>query len=238
MRRVGGILVLTLLASACGGDRSTEVFVGSASSFAQVMVSAQDSYSGDELKATFPGSQTLVLQLQDDAPFDVVITADLRTMQSIVDGGKTASSPALLARNRLVIAVESGNPLEIVSLSDLARPDVKVVLAGPEVPLGAYSEQVLQAAQVEVEPVSLAASALEVARLLELGEADAGLLYQTDLNVYELDSVSVPESLNVVTEYFIATVAGAPNPEGADRFVEFLLGPPGRGLLDSLGFLT
>ncbi len=238
MRRVSGILVLILLVSACGGDRSTDVLVGSASSFAQVMASAQGSYSAHELKATFPGSQTLVLQLQDDAPFDVVITADLRTMEAIVADGKTASSPELLARNELVLAVESGNPLEIASVSDLARPDVKVVLAAPEVPLGAYSEQVLQAAQVEVEPVSLATSALEVARLLDLGEADAGLLYQTDLNVHELDGVPVAADLNVVTEYFIATVAGAPNPEGGERFVEYLLGPRGRALLDSLGFLT
>ena len=236
MRGASGAVALLLVASACGGSRSDEVFVGSASSFAHAIVSAREAYDEHELNVLVVGSQQLVSQLRDDAPIDVVVTADLPTMELIVADGNTSSAPSLLARNSLVIAVERDNPLGISSLSDLAMPDIALVLAGPGVPLGSYSGQVLRAAGVEVEPVSLTTNASAVAGLIRSGEADAGLVYETDLDPRRLTGVSIPTQLNVVAEYYIAPIAGAPNPEGAQLFIEFLLGPEGQELLGRLGF--
>ena len=238
MRRAAGILALVLLASSCATERSGEVFVGSASSFAHVIVSARDAYDEYRLKVLVVGSQTLVTQVLDDAPLDIVITADLSTMDSIVAAGKTAAKPRLLAGNRLAIGVERGNPLGISSLSDLARSDIKVVLAAPEVPLGAYSAHVLAAAELAVSPVSFTTNANAVAGLISSGEADAGLIYQTDLDVWRLDGVPLAAELNIVAEYYVAPIAGAPNPEGAAGFIEFLLEARGRALLADLGFST
>ena len=157
-------------------------------------------------------------------------------MQPLVAAGKTAENPTLLARNRLVIAVDEGNPLGISSLADPARPDVKLVLAGPEVPLGSYSAAVLERAGVDVRPVSFTDNAVAVSGLISIGEADAGLVYQTDLGFWNIDGVALPDQANVLAEYYIAPLTEAPNLDGARRFVEFLLSDEGRSLLEGLGF--
>lgn len=236
MRRVAAILTVLLLVSACGRPRSSEVFVGSASSFAHAITSARDAYDAHILKVLVVGSQSLAGQVLDDAPIDVVVTADLRTMEPIVQAGKAAADPVLLAHNRLVIAVGRGNPLGITSLADLARPGLKLVLAGPEVPLGAYSAAVLQNAGVEVRPVTLTGNANAVSGLVSSGEADAGLIYETDVPVWRLDGVTLPDEVNISTDYYIAPLVEAPNPEGARQFVDFLLSPTGQALLSELGF--
>ncbi len=230
------VLALLLGVSACGRPRSSEIFVGSASSFARVINAAQSAYGLHDLAVVVAGSQTLVRQVLDDAPIDVIVTADRRTIELLVEAGKTAADPVLVASNRLVIAVAPDNPLEISSLADLTRPDVKLILAGPEVPLGAYSADVMAAAGLDARPVSLTDNATAVAAILASGEADAGLIYQTDLTVWELLGIGLPGDVGGHTEYYVAPLAGAPNPEGARQFVDFLLSDDGRNLLGDLGF--
>lgn len=236
MARAIGILTLVLAAGACGGSRSSEVFVGSASSFAQVLEATQDSYGQYELKVLVGGSQLLVTQVLEGAPMDVIVTADWPAMEALVAADKVAAPPTLLGHNALVIAVERGNPLAIGSVRDLARPDVKLVLAAAEVPLGRYSAQVLDAAGVETRPVSLAGSATAVAGLLASGEADAGIVYETDAEVWGLTGIPLPPEIDVIAEYYVAPITGAPNPEGGTALIEFLLSSNGRALLARLGF--
>ncbi len=236
MKRTLVAVTLLLLASACGRPRSSEVFVGSASSFARAVVAARASYNEHDLEVLVAGSHTLATQVLDDAPIDVIVTADLRTIEPLVAAGKTAADPVLVARNQLVIAVARDNPLEILSLADLARPDVKVVLAGPEVPLGAYAAEVLESTGVDVRPVSLTDNATAVAAIVASGEADAGLVYRTDLPVWELTGIGLPEEVDIQTGYYVAPLTEAPNPTGARQFVDFLLSKDGRNLLSDLGF--
>ncbi len=236
MKRATVVVALLLLVSACGRPRSSEVFVGSASSFARAVHSARDLYLQHKLKVLVAGSHTLATHVLDDAPIDVIVTADHRTIEPLIAAGKTAADPVLIARNQVVIAVADENPLEIRSLADLARSDVKVVLADPEVPLGAYSAEVLGSAGVDVRPVSLTDNATAVAAIVSSGEADVGLVYQTDLTVWELTGISLPLEVGIQTEYYAAPLTEAPNPGGARQFVDFLLSDEGRSLLRELGF--
>ena len=236
MRRLLLVLVLASTAVACGQPRSTEVFVGSASSFAHAVTSIGDIYDDYDVSTLLAGSQTLVTQVLDDAPIDVIITADRSTMERLVQAGKTAAPPALVARNRLAIGVERGNPHDIRGLGDLAQPELKLVLASREVPLGAYSEALLRSAGVTVVPVSLTNNANAVAGLISGGEADAGLVYATDADVWRIDTVAIPEEENVPTEYYVAPLVDAPNPNGASDFTAFLLSSAGQDVLRALGY--
>ena len=103
-------------------------------------------------------------------------------------------------------------------------------------PLGRYSAQVLDAAGVETRPVSLAGSATAVAGLLASGEADASIVYETDAEVWGLTGIPLPVEIDVIAEYYVAPITGAPNPEGGTALIEFLLSSNGRALLARLGF--
>jgi molybdate transport system substrate-binding protein len=220
-RLLAGLLVL---AAACGpGARGVTV-----------LAAASLSEAFEELGGatfSFAGSQQLVAQVEAGAPVDVVATADPAAMDRLVRGG-LVEPPQDFARNRLAIAVELGNPRRIAGLADLGRHGLRVVLADPSVPAGRYARQALDRTGVVVRPVSLELDVKAVARRVAAGEADAGVVYVTDVDAGA--RVDIPEAENVVATYPVAVVRGAGEP--ARGFVARLLGPEGRDALAAHGF--
>lgn len=177
---------------------------------------------------SFAGSQALVAQIKQGAPADVLATADLASMSA---SGLT--NPQVFARNSLAILARPGNPDHISTLADLARPGLRVVLAGPTVPVGKAARKALAAAGVSVKPVSLEQDVKGVVTKVSLGEADAGIAYVTDLRAAagSVEGTPLPGISNS------CPIAVVKKRSGADDFVSFVLGRKGQAILASYGFL-
>jgi molybdate transport system substrate-binding protein len=248
-----GLLLLVVLAGAlaalagCGASAAGR----SAPPRAELRVFAASSLSGaftrlgDQFMAAHPqvsvvcnftGSQALVAQLQQGAPADVLACADTTTMASVSD---LVGAPEEFARNTLAIIVPAGNPKAVRSLADLARADVKVVLAAPEVPAGRYAAEILKKARVPVRPVSLEEAAKGVVTKVTLNEADAGIVYVTDVAAAgsAVEGVAIPGAENVTAVYPIASVRTTSQQGLARQFVDLVLSPAGRRTLRAYGFL-
>lgn len=186
---------------------------------------------------SFGASSTLVQQVNAGAPADVLATADGLTMRGAVKAG-SVSDPTVFAHNRLTIVVGKGNPKGVRALADLARPGMIVVLCALEVPCGSFASEVLDKAAVKVSPRSLEANVKAVVSKVTLGEADAGIVYTTDVQAAgaSVEGVAIPDDQNVVAAYPIAPVKRAPDPTLARAFVDFVLGPDGQDALRSAGF--
>lgn len=227
MRRLGAVVAgVLLLAPACGAGTSGVTVAAAAS-----LTGAFEALGGATF--SFAGSQQLVAQVEAGAPVDVVATADPQAMDRLVREG-LVDPPATFARNRLAIAVPPENPARIAGLADLGRGGVKVVLADPAVPAGRYARQMLDRAGVVVQPVSLELDVKAVARTVAAGEADAGIVYATD--VAGAGRVDIPDAANVVATYPVAVVRATGDRAGAQAFVDRLLGPAGRAALAGQGF--
>lgn len=188
----------------------------------------------------FAGSQQLVAQLEQGAPADVLATADTTTMQSAVAAGVVAGTLRAFARNTLQIVVVPGNPRGIRGLQDLARSDIKVVLAAPAVPAGRLAAQALAAAGVTVTPVSQEQDVKGVLGKVALGEADAGIVYRTDVRAAggSVTGVDIPDAQNQVTTYLTALTSRASNPAVARQFIDYLTSPQAAVLLSGRGFIA
>lgn len=240
------VLLLALAVTACGSDTDKaadqphELSVFAASSltdaFTQLGTDFTAAHPGVKVAFDFASSNDLVTQLQQGAPADVLATADTASMD---DARSLVGTPQSFAGNKLIIAVEPGNPQHITGLVDLARKDLKVVLAAPEVPAGKYAQQALDKAGVTVTPVSLEVSVKGVVTKVSLGEADAGIVYVTDVDAAKgkIDGVAIPDDLNVVAGYPIATVKDTTHPDDASAFVDYVLSDEGQKVLADSGFL-
>ncbi|WP_414843692.1 molybdate ABC transporter substrate-binding protein [Microbacterium sp. Root180] len=188
------------------------------------------------LPISYDGSSTLATQLIEGAPADVFASADEDNMQRVVDAG-LASAPELFASNTLVIAVPAGNPGGVESIEDLGEDGLTVVLCAPEVPCGAASRTLLADNGVTVSPASLEQNVTAVLTKVAAGEADAGLVYATDvLGRDDVEPVEAAGAGEVVNRYPIAALAEAGNPAAAAAFVEFVLSEKGRAVLEGFGF--
>ncbi|MFG2617597.1 molybdate ABC transporter substrate-binding protein [Streptomyces sp. NPDC048507] len=195
----------------------------------------QKSHPGTKVTFSFAGSQELAAQVKQGAPADALVTADTKTM----DGLKAETNDAtVIAKNRLVIAAGKGNPFKIDELKDLADTKLKVVLAAPEVPVGRYSKQILDAQKLEVKPVSQEPNVRAVLSKVELGEADAGLVYKTDSakSGDKVVNVEIPDDQNAVASYPAATLKSSKNAEAAAAFVTWLSSPEAQKILQDAGF--
>ncbi|MFI9121188.1 molybdate ABC transporter substrate-binding protein [Streptomyces bikiniensis] len=195
----------------------------------------EKSHPGTRLTFSFAGSQELVAQVSQGSPADVLVTADTKSMDKVkADTG----TPAVIARNRLVIATGEGNPHKVDDLKDLADTELKVVLAAPEVPAGKYSKQILDKQKITVKPVSQEPNVRAVLSKVELGEADAGLVYRTDAESAKdkVDAVDIPDDQNAVAQYPAATLKDSGNAEAAAAFVAWLSSPEGQKILRDAGF--
>ena len=148
-------------------------------------------------------------------------------------------TPQNFASNQLQIVVEKGNPKDVQSLEDLAGSDLKVVLAAPDVPAGKYAAEALGKAGVTVKPVSEEDNVKAVVTKVSLGEADAGIVYVTDVTAGgdKVEGVEIPEELNVLATYPIATVKASTAPDQAQAFMDLVLSAEGQQVLEEYGFL-
>ena len=192
-----------------------------------------------ELHATFSyaGTQTLTTQLTEGAKADVFASADTTHMKTVQDAGLLADAPQLFAHNRLEIAVAKGNPKGIHQLADLSRSGLVVVLADSSVPVGKYARQSLTKAGVSVKPASLELEVTAVLNKVVLGEADAGIVYHSDIVTSgKVDGVPIPDEVNVIADYSIAALKTASSPHGANGFIEYVMSSKGQDLLKASGF--
>jgi molybdate transport system substrate-binding protein len=220
------------------GPTSLTVF---AASSLQAPFNQVASHLNDQRKVSitfnYAGTQTLVSQLTQGAQADVFASADTDHMTTVQNAGLTAAAPQVFAHNRLEIAVAPGNPKGIHALSDLAKPGLVIVLADPSVPAGKYAQQALAKAHVTVRAASLEPQVTGVLSKISLGEADAGIVYASDIKTSRtVAGVLIPASQNVVANYSIAALKNSANLGGANTFLSFVLGPDGQAILKAAGF--
>jgi molybdate transport system substrate-binding protein len=198
----------------------------------------QTKHPNAEVTFNFAGSASLVTSINNGAPADVFASADTPNMDKAVEAGNTTSSPANFATNKLQIVVPAGNPKGIKGLSDLANPGTVVILCAPVVPCGNYANQALAKAAVKVTPKSQEQDVNAEVSKVSLGEADAGIVYVTDVKTAgpKVQGVDIPDDQNVIASYPMATVKGGANPKGGLAFIDFVLGSAGQAILANYGF--
>jgi molybdate transport system substrate-binding protein len=241
------LLVVAVVAAGCGGNGDspdggspTEIKVFAAASLTAAFNQLGERYTaangGTRVTFNFAGSQALATQIRQGAPADVFASADVPNMDKAKD---LVDPPQNFASNLLRIVVEKGNPRGVKRLDDLAGKDLKVVMAAPEVPAGSYAEQILDRAGVGVQPVSLEDNVKAVVTKVALGEADAGIVYATDVAAGgdKIEGVDIPKDQNVTATYPIATVKASKHQQQAQAFVDLVRSPDGQRVLESFGFL-
>jgi molybdate transport system substrate-binding protein len=254
---VPSLVIACLAIAACGDDdpEATSITAagpaveGAVTVFAAASLTAAFTEIGDAFMTEYPdaevvfnfaASSELVTQIGEGAPADVFASADQNNMTELTDAGGNATEPALFARNLLQIIVGPGNPTGITGVADLANEDLIVVTCAAEVPCGKYTAQIFANAGVAVTPKSLEENVKAVMAKVTLGEADAGIVYRTDVIAAGADAagVEIPEDINVLAEYPAAVTKDAPNADGAQAFIDFVVSEQGRKILDSYGFLA
>ncbi|MDO7868511.1 molybdate ABC transporter substrate-binding protein [Nocardioides jiangxiensis] len=240
---VAAVVVLASSLAACGGDAtegpSTTLTVYAASSLKSVFEQLGTEFQADHRDVTvsfnFAGSSDLVAQIQQGAPADVFASADTANMGKL---GDEALAPADFATNTLEIAVPADNPAHVATLADLARQGVQLVTCAPEVPCGAAAAAVEANARLDWKPVSEEQSVADVLGKVESGDADAGLVYVTDVRAAgdQVAGIAIPASVNAVNTYPIAALAGSEHADLAAAWVALVTGAEGQKALAAAGF--
>ena len=245
-RRLGTVaaaLLLTTVAS-CGSEASSEttltVFAAASltDTFTELGEQFEASHEGMSVTFNFAGSSDLVAQIQQGAPADVFASADTDNMDKAVTDDLVEGEPVNFASNTLEIAVPPDNPAGVASFRDLAASGINVVVCAPEVPCGAAAENVEEAAGVTIKPVSDEASVTDVLNKVATGEADAGLVYVTDVQAAgdTVLGVRFPESSAAVNVYPIAALTDSANEDIAREFVDLVTSDAGQSILADAGF--
>ena len=193
---------------------------------------------GSSVTFNFAGSNSLLEQMTNGADSDVFASADQATMDKAVAAGVVAGDPTVFTGNVLTIVTPPGNPADITSFADLAKPGLSLVVCAPQVPCGAATSKISESTETTLAPVSEESSVTDVLSKVTTGQADAGLVYVTDAESAgdKVAVVDFPESAEVVNEYPIAEVANAKNPAGAVRFIELVTSAEGQKILRDAGF--
>ena len=193
---------------------------------------------GLTVKFNYNGSSSLATSINQGAPADVFASAAPSNMKTVTDAGEASGTPQDFATNSGEIMVEKGNPKHITSVSNLANSAIKTVVCAPEVPCGQVATAIFKNAGVTVKPVSEETNVGGVVTKVTLGEADAGIVYVTDVKANEskASGVTIPANENDITSYPIAQLKAAPNATAAAAFISYVLGPQGQAVLASFGF--
>ena len=229
--------------SSSSGKLSGTVTVFAATSltdaFNQIGAAFEKANPGVTVKFNYQGSSSLATSINQGAPADVFASAAPANMKTVTDAGNAVGTPKIFASNTGEILVETGNPKKITSVKDLANPAIKVVVCAPEVPCGVVAQEIFKNAGVTVKPVSEETNVGGVVTKITLGEADAGIVYVTDVKANEskASGVTIPANENDITSYPIAQLKAAPNATAAAAFISYVLGPDGQQVLASFGFL-
>lgn len=206
--------------------------------FDQIRTAYMDQNPGVEFPEIFyDGSSTLVEQIKEGAPADVFASADQNNMDKVTD---LVTGRVDFATNSLQIAVAPGNPNGISSLADIAADGIVTVICAPEVPCGAASHRALDAAGVTLVPASEEQNVKAVLTKVASGDADAGLVYATDVNSAggDVDGIDFPEAADAVNVYPIAIVSESANQAAGQAFIDLVTGAEGQQVLASVGFGT
>jgi molybdate transport system substrate-binding protein len=245
-----------LFTSACGDDdasttaNTTEapadelegtVTVLAASSltdaFGEIAAAFETEHDGVDVELSFDGSAKLATAIIEGAPTDLFASADEANLTKVADEDLLAGEPSTFATNVLQIVVPAGNPLGIDSLDDLLPPDLTLSLCGEEVPCGKYAGQAFEKAGLEVPPAGDQENVKGVLTQVQLGEADAGIVYLTDvLAAEDVEGIDLAADQQVEATYPASVLADASNPEAAAAFLVFLTGEEARSILEGLGF--
>ena len=244
------LAAVSLLAASCGGTATaasskptgTVVVFAAASlsgAFDKIGTQFEKANPGVSMKFNYAGSSSLATQIKQGAPADVFASADTQSMNTVTSGGGADGSPQTFAKNRMEIIVAPGNPKHITSVADLAKSGVQVVTCASAVPCGIYAQQIFKKAGITVKPVSEETSVSSVVTKVTLGQADAGIVYVTDVkaNGSKTTGVAIPANENQITSYPIAEIKGAPNPTASAAFISYVLGGAGQQVLKSFGFM-
>ena len=232
-------LAVAALLAACGGASTggpvaaprplsgTVTVLAAASltdTFAVIGRGFEGAHPGVQVTLSYGGSSTLAAQLLQGADADVFASADQPSMDRVVQAGLVVGTPRVFAHNRLAIAVAPGNPRHISSLADLARRGTTVVLCQAQVPCGRYAALALARAAVQLQPVSQELDVKTVLSRVELGEADAGIVYTSDVHAAggKVTGVDIPAADNVVADYPAASLSSG-HRQLAVAFIDYLL---------------
>jgi molybdate transport system substrate-binding protein len=257
-----------ILLAACGGSNTTStsststptptrvtlnIFAAASltESFTEIGTAYQHQHSNVAVKFNFNGSQILEQQIANGAPADVFASADQLNMQKASNAG-LVNTPQVFVKNRLVVIIPASNPGNINSLKDLAKKGIKIDIEATAVPAGKYSRQALAklsqspdygssyANEVLANVVSEEQNVKAVVQKVQLGEADAGFVYVTDVTPAVADKVKIidiPDPYNVIAQYPIAVVKSSSHSSDAQSFVDFVLSPNGQAILKKYNFI-
>lgn len=257
MRRAAFSLALLIWATAVAGAQPRgHILVFAAASLTEAFNAAAPAFkqrTGIDVTFDYGGSDTLATQIKQGAPADVFASANEAQMKVVSDAGLVAGAPRIFVKNRLVLITPKGDTTKVSGPADLSKPGVKVVLAAATVPVGAYARATFAklegrngyprdfAGAVERNVVSDELDVKAVVTKVALGEADAGVVYSTDVTpsvAPKLSESPFPAGVVPDIEYPIAALKGAQNPGGAQEFVRFILSPQGQTFLKARGFIT
>lgn len=232
--------------------RTLTVFAAASltAAFGDIGKAFQAANPGVTVKFSFAGSSTLLAQIQQGAPADVFASADHKNMDPLVTQNLVASGGDQdFATNLLQVILPPTNPGNVQTLQDLAKPGLKIDLEDPSVPAGNYTRQILTnmskdpiygtdfSTKVLANVVSNETDVKQVVSKVNLGEADAGIVYVTDaLAAPSLKTISIPANYNVIAHYPIAALEKAPNPDLAAAFVAYVLSADGQAVMKKWGF--
>lgn len=223
------------------GEQTTLMVFAAASleePFEEIGAEFEAAREGVTVEFNVTGSSRLVTQIQEGAPADVFASADTANMDKLVASDLDGSEPVDFTSNTLMIAVPAGNPAGITDLASLSDDSLALVTCAPEVPCGAAAATVAASAGVEFAPVSEEQSVTDVLGKVSTGEADAGLVYVTDVRAAggQVEGVGFPEAAEAANTYPIATVQGAAQAELGQEFIDLVLAETGQEILDAHGF--
>lgn len=206
--------------------------------FTELGKSFEASHPGTRVVFNFAGSQTLAEQIVQGAPADVFASANEANMATVTGAGLNATAAKLYATNQLSIAVPPDNPAGIAAFKDLAKPGLKLVVCAPAVPCGAATVTLEKVTGITLAPVSEEQAVTDVLSKVETGEADAGLVYRTDVIAAagKVKGVEFPESAKAINKNVIVALKAGPQATLGQQFVDLVLGGEGPKVLAKAGF--
>jgi molybdate transport system substrate-binding protein len=187
---------------------------------------------------SYGGSDTLAAQITQGAPVDVFAAASTATMGTVTKAGDGVGTPTVFAKNELEIAVSPSNPDHIASLADVTKSGVKLALCAATVPCGAAATKAFAAATLTPHPVTLEQDVASVLTKVELGEVDAGIVYQTDVKSAgsKVVGVNFAEAASAINTYPVVVVKTGKNPTAGQAFLDYVVSPAGQQVLQAAGF--
>jgi molybdate transport system substrate-binding protein len=246
--------VASIPASAPASAAAVELTVFGAASLKGVLDKAkaayEPAYPGTTVTISTDSSSALEMQIEQGAPADVFLSADTTNPKKLVDGGFADGAATTFAGNKLTVIVPTANPAGITTPADLAKPGIKVIAAGPEVPITNYATQLVGnlakemgypadfAAKYAANVASQEDNVEAVVAKVELGEGDAGIVYVTDATAStKVAPIDVPDTANVPAPYTGVVVKASKNAVAAKTFLDWFAGPDGQAILSEFGFL-